>query len=70
MIDKIFVNIILFFIKGAYTTIHCALAKSVANHNGEMYRDSEFWDRRRRNKLSEEDAAKLWTISEKLVGLN
>jgi len=55
--------------EGAATILHCALSKHVSNHSGEMYRNCEYWDPRRRMKLSENDAQKLWELSEKMVGI-
>ncbi|OXA49537.1 retinol dehydrogenase 12 [Folsomia candida] len=54
--------------ESAQTTMFCALSKHLSHHSGEMYRNCEFWDYSKRTKLSEEDAATLWEMSEKLVG--
>ncbi|KAH3855036.1 retinol dehydrogenase 12-like [Dreissena polymorpha] len=53
---------------GAQTSLHCALAPEVERQSGKYFSDCAVKDP---SKLAQDDelAAKLWTVSEKMVGL-
>jgi hypothetical protein len=43
--------------------------RDVVDKTGEFYQHCGYWDPKTRVTLKDEDAEKLWTVSEKLVGL-
>lgn len=55
-------------LQGAQTQLYCCLEESIADHSGRYYSDCKEKQPSARAR-SEEDAKKLWEISEKLTGL-
>jgi hypothetical protein len=55
-------------LQGAQTTIYCCLEESIQNHSGRYYSDCKE-KMAASTTMSEEDAKRLWELSEKLVGL-
>jgi len=55
--------------EGCQTTLFCALSKhkNVVDRSGEMYQNCSYWLPEKRVPVPDEDAFKLWNISEKLV---
>jgi retinol dehydrogenase-12 len=55
-------------LQGAQTTIYCCLEESIQDHSGRYYSDCKEKTAASAGR-SEEDAKRLWELSEKLVGL-
>jgi len=55
-------------LQGAQTQLFCCLEESIVDHSGRYYSDCKEKQAARQAR-SEDDAKKLWEISEKLVGL-
>jgi hypothetical protein len=71
---KTLVNVLAWFftkscIQGAQTTIYCAVDETLAETTGKYYKDCAEV-RPYPQAENDEDASKLWTLSEKLVGLD
>jgi len=58
-------------LEGCQTTLFCSLSKhkDVVDKTGEFYQHCGYWEPKDRVELKDADAAKLWAVSEKLVGL-
>ncbi len=55
--------------EGAQTTIYCSVDKDVQNKNGKFYRNCKEVEILPHGK-NDEDAKRLWSLSEKLVNIN
>jgi retinol dehydrogenase-12 len=55
-------------LQGTQTTIYCCLEESIQDHSGRYYSDCKETTAASAAR-SEEDAKRLWELSEKLVGL-
>lgn len=49
--------------------MYCSLSRDLINDSGKMYQNCGSWDPKDRIPLRDEDAIKLWDMSEKMVGI-